>query len=217
MADSAEELYKFVRDRHDKILLARSMAQTRLGHLIAASGILITGLISIGLPQVLTVFDSPGFWPWVFGGISMAVLFAALCCFGVAVFWVLRAVSKYSLTIPYARKDSILYAIQQELDSKEVHVSLINTYLGAIEENEKDAGYVGKYLRYAMTSVAVALVATACFAVTVSVAKISASYYRHKESTNAGRDSQPTSKPTGRTDGDAPATSTRPTADTAKP
>jgi hypothetical protein len=108
MTDEAKsELYKFVRDRHDKLIAARAMAQTRLGHLLILTGFLVTALINVGIPQLFAAFESKHWWSRVLSNLALAVFVLTLFFLGLLIRQLLGAVSRFAFAIPNAKADLI--------------------------------------------------------------------------------------------------------------
>lgn len=175
MADAKEEIYKYVRDRHDKLLLARVMAQTRVGHLLVLTGFLITALVSTGVPQLTLAIDGAkgDVLSWLACGLAILALATTFVFIGMLVYELCQAVSRFAFALPDADPTTIKANINfPGLTADELFPELANQYLAAIEANGREGAEMGKHLRGSFRALKAALIAGAVFVSLLLFARI---------------------------------------------
>jgi len=175
MGSRVEECYKFVRDRHDKLIAARAAGQTRVGQLIVFVGFVIAAVLSAGLPQLFltatesrTIFRSFAFY------LDVVALAVALICLGILLFHLVRCVEVFTIQLPLAPKSEILHIMADEqIGESEIYTAFTMLYLDAIEMNELEAAKLGNRLRKGFWWLKMSLVATACFVLGLTLLRLS--------------------------------------------
>ncbi len=175
--DARSELYKFVRDRYDKLQASRIMSQSRLGHLLVLTGFLIAGLTSVGIPQVLPAFLVRH---TCFSGniLAVAVLafFTTVAFLGLLIAQLIFAVRCYTFAIPYAERATLKAAMDHpDLSEDDVYKQLTSLYLDAIDLNFEEQEKIGKYMKTAFFYLNGTLISSLSFVVLLFLARFVAS------------------------------------------
>jgi hypothetical protein len=171
--NSRSELYKFVRDRYDKLQASRIMAQSRLGHLLVLTGFLIAGLTSVGIPQLLPAFMLRH--TCISGNIlAIAVLafFTTVAFLGLLIAQLIFAVRCYTFAIPYAERSTLKAAMDHpDLNDDDVYKQLTSLYLDSIDLNFEEQEKIGKYLKAAFLYLNATLISSVSFVVLLFLAR----------------------------------------------
>jgi hypothetical protein len=130
------EIYRYVRDQHDKHIAASESLITRFGNIRLLAGLLLT-VISFSITVVAkTIENAHHLW-------SRAVAILPLFALAVALFYMVKAllaipklVGNIDLYIPGADQSTILESFQdEEPNADEILEDLSSNYLEAIDHN----------------------------------------------------------------------------------
>jgi hypothetical protein len=166
-----EELYKFVRDRHDKMIAARAMSQTRLGQLLVFTGFIVAGTTSFGIPQIVSLRQNlaPSVSAWFIPVLTLALISTVIGLSGI-VYHALKMIFHFTFELPRAPKDDVLLLMERkELDKDQTLEGLTSLYLSCIEANEIESAKTGNQFRKGFRCLCVTLVLSAVFAILVLV------------------------------------------------
>ncbi len=172
--DPKAELYRFVKDRHDKFLQARQGQMTRIGHLLVITGFVVTVLLVIGLPRLLEAArEAHAWWSWTLYGLTVLAFGITLTLLWLTFREHLRFLGRLAFAVPYADPVKIMGAFDaQKIQEGHVYKSLTKMYLDAIEENQIESAYAGKHLRRIVQYLSAAMVAGVVFLALLVFSKI---------------------------------------------
>jgi hypothetical protein len=175
-SDAKAELYRFVKDRYDKFLTARAMAQTRLGHFLVVVGFLVTGLLAVGFPQLATVFDYANGGYRILAYVAGVAFLVTLIVLGFLLSELLQALGRFYFAIPEAKEENIIGCIDHKtIEPEFIYRGLAGQYLQAIRDIEVESGHVGKHFRRALRLNNAAMACGGAFLVCLLSARIAVS------------------------------------------
>ena len=132
--DAKAELYRFVRDRHDKFLQARQGQKARVGHLLILTGFVVTISITFGLPNLIGAIREAGGWASLITSLAAVAFVIVLVYLSLVLREHLRYLARLSFSIPNANPAKIMGAFDaKEIQAERVYKSLTKMYLDAIE------------------------------------------------------------------------------------
>ena len=173
MDEAKAEIYKYIRDQHDKHVAHRESLTSRFGNVRLTAGLILTVFsFSLGL-VAKTLENAHGITPRV-------VAMLPLLFFAIALYFVTRSlltipdlVGTVHVYFPSTDRTAINKAFAaNELDSDQVIEDLSQNYLDAIDKNSSAKQHAGEQLRRCVASIRLALLATVAFLVTTLVSSI---------------------------------------------
>lgn len=173
MDEGKAEIYRYIRDEHDKRVARAESLTSRFGNIRLIAGLILT-MLSFALTVASRSVENAH-------GISeRALTIAPLVFFAIAVYFVTRALLAIpdlvgTIHIYYPATDSTVIGdalAAEELPADEVIQFLSQNYLEAIDKNIKAHAAAGKQLDEAVISIRRGLFATIAFLVFTLIASI---------------------------------------------
>jgi hypothetical protein len=177
MDEGKLEIYRYVRDQHDKYISARESIITRFGNIRVLAGLLLT-VISLSFTLVLKSVEQSSIL------ITRAVTVLPLIFFLVAVYYIIRAllavpnmVGMINIRLPGVEQGLIREAFEPKtLDADWVLRSLTENYLVAVDYNMKSIGLAEADLDKSSRLIRRGLFATVAFLLLTLLSNISVTW-----------------------------------------
>ena len=171
--DPKAELYRFVKDRHDKFLQVRQGQKARIGHLLVVTGFIRDGSSLVGLPNLIAMRNA-NTWPLLTVAVLAAVTYVVtLGLLTLALREHLRFLGRIGFALPYADPLKIMHALDaKQIKEGHVYKSLTKAYLEAIHANEMESAYAGRHLRLIVRYLSAAMVSGIVFLVLLVFSKM---------------------------------------------
>lgn len=166
MDEGKAEIYRYIRDQHDKHVAHRESLTARFGNIRLTAGLILT-IFSFSLGVVVRSVENAG------GNMTRALAVLPLMFFAIALYFVTRSllnipdlVGTIHVYFPAVDKTLINKVLKREkVDADKIIVDLSQNYMAAIEKNSAAKQLGGEQLRKCVGLVRWALFATIAFLV----------------------------------------------------
>jgi hypothetical protein len=173
MDEGKAEIYKYIRDQHDKHVAGRESLTSRFGNIRLIAGLILT-IFSFSLGVVVRSLEN------VHGRSARVLVALPLIFFAIALYCVVRSllaipdlVGTIHIFFPAAKRADIMQTFEEDqLDSNQVIEELSQNYLEAIEKNITAKNAAGKQLQRCVSFIRHALFATIAFLVCTILSSI---------------------------------------------
>ena len=172
--DPKAELYRFVRDRHDKFLQARQGQKARIGHLLVLTGFVVTLLVIFGVPNLITaVREAKTCPPLTFASFAVVAFCVSFLFLYLAIREHLRFLGKVGFSVPRVDPEKIMQALDaKQIREGHVYKNLTKMYLKSIEENQFESAHNGRHIRRVVWYVSAASISGVVFLALFILARI---------------------------------------------